>query len=863
MSEIDKNLVLKVTLDTSEVNKKIQELNNAFAKATTPDSDAVKVEKEKLELLRLQNKVKAENRKADNQAILDAQRLKNNIDKIDKAGQGGVKLPEKLIDAFARANIVIQDSDKEMRQLKATLNSFSQGSAEWVVANDAVTEAQKRNTIALQEQAEILATLRGEYSGNLLLTEKIAVRQKGLEASLNRTQYAFGGISEYGRQANFTMLELGRGMSDLGQFQYSLAAGFNAIGNNIAQTVTAFGGLQSSAGGVGNALKAMASSLLGFGGFIFAVNVAVGVLPLLLTKLKMTKEKADDSAKSLTAFADALLKIVEAQSKLKGLDVFDDENALKAKQRLLLTSISDIDNEIQVFNEKIKKREEEIAELRVKSEQKLAENREKSQSAFGDNFIARKRLIANETVLIESKNADIEKSEKRIAELRDAQLNKSKELLVVQDVLGTKIGSNQKTLEEALKVEKARLEFAKIREGILEIEKERLEAEKESHLSYKTYLSLVNEYDSLKEKEIKSNEKTLSLTREKLSELNKVKDKYSEIISLINNVSKLPMPKLEIELDVDLPKTQQRFAQTFSRFRDLGISVPVSAEIARKDAEDLEFQYANLVARLSRRYTIEVAVEIADALKLQRELNDKMFEQERNNILNVENIKTISAQRDQERATMLLEKKRELAGKGVSGAEADALAEEMVERELMAKKLEARQMYLTASLDLAQTFANLGLLSAKQAFNVQKGLDVAQAITATHLGVVKAMMPKPPTYTPDIASATAIKVMGGIQIAKILSTKFGQTSGRLGASGGTTRADGQEGFLINRMPSPSLSTMPNVPSMNQPANASASMLPLNNAPVVNISSNFDSEMLWYAVQDGAGKVRQNSSYIGG
>jgi len=102
-------------------------------------------------------------------------------------------------------------------------------------------------------------------------------------------------------------------LNDAQQFQFGFSNGLRAIGNNIGFAAEGISNLSTNAGGLRGALKALGSSLIGPGGLILAINLAVTAFTVFGDKLlgarqeaKMTKEELDGLTEVIEGTASAL-----------------------------------------------------------------------------------------------------------------------------------------------------------------------------------------------------------------------------------------------------------------------------------------------------------------------------------------------------------------------------------------------------------------------------------------------------------------------------------------------------------------------------------------------------------------------------
>lgn len=115
-------------------------------------------------------------------------------------------------------------------------------------------------------------------SGNIDLAEKMTVEVNQAKKSLQELQGSYKSTTV---STNTLTKATGNGSNTLMQFSriaQDAPFGIMGIGNNITATAESFGYLSKSSGGAGNALKAVASSLLGTGGILLAVSLVTSAL---------------------------------------------------------------------------------------------------------------------------------------------------------------------------------------------------------------------------------------------------------------------------------------------------------------------------------------------------------------------------------------------------------------------------------------------------------------------------------------------------------------------------------------------------------------------------------------------------------
>lgn len=134
------------------------------------------------------------------------------------------------------------------------------------------------------------------------------------------------------------------------------------------------------------------------------------------------------------------------------------------------------------------------------------------------------------------------------------------------------------------------------------------------------------------------------------------------------------------------------------------------------------------------------------------------------------------------------------------------------ERALQNAKLEVAQNYVNAAQAVNELLVSTGLITSKKAFNIAKGLGIAEATISTIKGVVNAL--SAPTIVPDpigtilkAANAVAIGIAGAAQIAKISRTQFNPAGGSGGGGGGSLAPSFGSGGGGGSSPSPSFSPL--------------------------------------------------------
>jgi hypothetical protein len=115
-------------------------------------------------------------------------------------------------------------------------------------------------------------------AGNIDLAEKMTVEVNQAKKSLQGLQAQYTNTT---KSTNVLSKSTANGSNALMQFSriaQDAPFGIMGIGNNITATAESFSYLSKSAGGTGNALKAVASSMMGTGGILLAVSLVTSAL---------------------------------------------------------------------------------------------------------------------------------------------------------------------------------------------------------------------------------------------------------------------------------------------------------------------------------------------------------------------------------------------------------------------------------------------------------------------------------------------------------------------------------------------------------------------------------------------------------
>jgi hypothetical protein len=158
---------------------------------------------------------------------------------------------------------------------------------------------------------------------------------KGLNTSLNSTGTAFTKMQKPVQNGGNTLMQFSRIAQDA-------PFGIMGIGNNITATAESFGYLATSSGGAGNALKAVASSLMGVGGILLAVSLVTTALTIMSQKGITVGDIFDKLTGNFNEFGSAMKKAAEESTKgaieemgaLEGLAAVAQSDTVSRKARL-------------------------------------------------------------------------------------------------------------------------------------------------------------------------------------------------------------------------------------------------------------------------------------------------------------------------------------------------------------------------------------------------------------------------------------------------------------------------------------------------------------------------------------------------
>lgn len=300
-----------------------------------------------------------------------------------------------------------------------------------------------------------------------------------LRTNLNQTTTAADRFNRSSANGSNTLTQFSRIAQDA-------PFGIMGIGNNLTATAESFAHLSSSAGGAGNALRAVGASLLGTGGILLAVSLVTTALTYMSQQGLTVGDVFDKLSGSFDETANTLKKASEESNKsaqeeiatLKALIFTAKNEALSRKDRLIAVEqlqkqypgyFGNLSQE-QILYGDLSKAIKDVSQALI--DKALAD---KLASKAGD---AQFRLLQLNFDLIKAKEAQtkaeqeylkaaragnatvesfalgVEKAKNRVQEVRNEWLKAQKQLESYQNVLNNRTSSSIRTQATAPKAVK-------------------------------------------------------------------------------------------------------------------------------------------------------------------------------------------------------------------------------------------------------------------------------------------------------------------------------------------------------------------------------------------------------------------------
>lgn len=141
------------------------------------------------------------------------------------------------------------------------------------------TELKKQIAEAEIELKGLRREMQRKFSiGEVDAAQKIQIEVNQAKTSLKGLQGELAKTSQSNATFAKSSANGGNALMQFSRIAQDAPFGIMGIGNNITATAEAFGHLSTSSGGTGNALKAVASSMLGTGGILLAVSLVTSAL---------------------------------------------------------------------------------------------------------------------------------------------------------------------------------------------------------------------------------------------------------------------------------------------------------------------------------------------------------------------------------------------------------------------------------------------------------------------------------------------------------------------------------------------------------------------------------------------------------
>lgn len=238
-----------------------------------------------------------------------------------------------------------------------------------------------------------LAKLKSQQASNIKLgldtstiNKQIAdttTKLNGLKNSLGSTTTAFNNNSRATSNGGNTLMQFSRIAQDA-------PFGIIGIGNNLTATAESFAHLSRSAGGTGNALKAVASSIMGTGGILLAVSLVTTGLTYMAQKGISVGDVFAKLSGDFNEYAEAFKKANLAAYNDEGVvKAVSDVNQLREEVKLAKDGFLDKEKVVSHYNDTMGKTAGLVSDLDG-VEQQLVKN--------GDAFIKMQLYKATATL---------------------------------------------------------------------------------------------------------------------------------------------------------------------------------------------------------------------------------------------------------------------------------------------------------------------------------------------------------------------------------------------------------------------------------------------------------------------------------
>jgi hypothetical protein len=187
---------------------------------------------------------------------------------------------------------------------------------------------------------------------------QIGADTSGLQQGLNRAEKAVKDFDATARRSSAAVGQAGQSLTNLGRIASDLPFGFIAIQNNLDPLIQSFGSLARSSGGVGGAIKALGSALIGPAGLALAfatvstgITLAIQKYGSLGAAVNALIGKEDQLGQTIDQQVKSYEKLVEGA---RSLEQVRRESAVSAQDEIVkvTTLIGIIQSETATRNEK-------------------------------------------------------------------------------------------------------------------------------------------------------------------------------------------------------------------------------------------------------------------------------------------------------------------------------------------------------------------------------------------------------------------------------------------------------------------------------------------------------------------------------
>lgn len=248
---------------------------------------------------------------------------------LDNASKKAESALDKLNRKIAKLEKDIADNIRITQGYENAIEELTREFKNGIISQDKYAKSLQRLQRDEKETRAETDRLRKELS-------KLKRDQKSLASVGGNT---FKGVKTGAANAVPTLQEFSRVIQDA-------PYGIQGVGNNITQLVSQFGYLKKAAGGGKQALKALASSLAGPGGILFAISTVVSLLTVYGDELFASTNKAKQLEKQLDSLNESfgaqlnLNKEITRNLELQGKSV---KNSLESRKEILRNQLRSLD----------------------------------------------------------------------------------------------------------------------------------------------------------------------------------------------------------------------------------------------------------------------------------------------------------------------------------------------------------------------------------------------------------------------------------------------------------------------------------------------------------------------------------------